>query len=69
MEYEMGGSYVSGNSSVGRAPDCRGLTQLSGGRWFDSALPDYFYQLLNSFLNKNFNQNEFKQNIIYPTQR
>lgn len=24
----MGGSYVSGNSSVGRAPDCRGFAAI-----------------------------------------
>ena len=34
----------TGDSSVGRASDCRSL-QISDGPWFDSGSPDYFAAL------------------------
>ena len=40
---------TAGDSSVGRASDCRAL-QLSDGPWFDSGSPDVFHSMLTLLL-------------------
>ena len=36
------GKYPSEHSSVGRAPDCRGFAQKSGGHRFESGCSEFF---------------------------
>ena len=42
---------TAGDSSVGRASDCRAL-QLSDGPWFDSGSPDVFHSMLTLLLQR-----------------
>ena len=42
---------TAGDSSVGRASDCRAL-QLSDGPWFDSGSPDVFHSMLTLLLRR-----------------